>query len=149
MDTGLEHLHSTLRWVALALLVATWLRAFSQRRSGQFTPLQARLGLFSMITLHLQLVIGLALYFLRDWPAALSEPGAMANAPVRFFGMEHLALMLLAILLGTLGHSLAKRATDPETKYRKHVLYFGLALVVIFSAIPWPFRAGFESYGWF
>jgi hypothetical protein len=73
----------------------------------------------------------------------------MADTNIRFFGMEHLVLMLLAIALGTLGHSLSKRAQDAEAKYRKQTLYFGLALLVILLGIPWPFRPGFEGYGWF
>ena len=149
MDTGLEHLHSTLRWVALILLAVTWFRAFSQRRSGVFSPLQAKLGLFTMVTLHLQLLLGLSLYFLRGWHEAIAQPGAMSVTNVRFFGMEHLVLMLLAITLGTLGHSLSKRAQDAESKYRKQALFFGLALLVILLGVPWPFRPGFEGYGWF
>ena len=73
----------------------------------------------------------------------------MGNAVMRFFVVEHLLGMLIAIVLGTLGHSLVKRATDDGIKYKRQFLFFGLALVIIIASIPWPFRPGFQNYGWF
>jgi hypothetical protein len=54
----------------------------------------------------------------------------------------------VGIVLGTLGHSLSKRASSDHAKFRKQAVYFTLALVVILAMIPWPFREGFEWVGW-
>ena len=51
-------------------------------------------------------------------------------------------------ILVTLGHSLSKRAADDRTKFRRQAIWFTVSLVLIFSSIPWPFRPGFEAYGW-
>jgi hypothetical protein len=148
MITGFQHMHSALRWVVLALLVVTLVKAW-QNRNNTFTSGQGKLGLFTMISMHIQLVLGLALYMMKGWMSMLGQPGVMQNTVMRFFTVEHLVGMLLGILFGTLGHSLVKRAQTDEMKYKRQLRYFGLALLIIVASIPWPFRPGFEAYGWF
>ena len=75
MITGFQHLHSAMRWVVLALIVVTILKAWSAKRNGSsFSAGQAKLGLFSMISLHVQLLLGLALYFMKCWASLLGSP---------------------------------------------------------------------------
>jgi len=151
MITGLNHLHGTLRWVVLVLLAIAAVRGILGLRSAAaFTPGHRKLGLFTMIALHVQLVLGLALYFIGENGLKLFDrPDVMSDARLRFFAVEHITGMLVAIALGTLGHSLAKRATTDAARFRAHAVWFTLALVLILAMIPWPFRAGFEAYGWF
>ena len=150
MITGFQHLHSAMRWVVLALIVVTILKAWSAKRNGSsFSAGQAKLGLFSMISLHVQLLLGLALYFMKGWASLLGSPGVMSSTVMRFFTVEHLVGMLTSILFGTLGHSLVKRADTDELKNNRQFRYFLIALVIIIASIPWPVRPGFEAYGWF
>ena len=139
---------SALRWVGFALLVVTLVKAW-QNHNNTFTSGQGKLGLFTIINMHIQLVLGLALYVMKGWGSMLGQPGVMQNTVMRFFTVEHLVGMLLAILFGTLGHSLVKRAQTDEMKYKQQMRYFGLALCIFVASIPWPFRPGFEAYGWF
>jgi uncharacterized membrane protein len=134
----------------LALLVVTIFKAWSTKRNASgFSAGQAKLGLFSMISLHIQLLLGLALYFMKGWASMLGTPGVMSSTVMRFFAVEHLVGMLIAIVFGTLGHSLVKRASTDELKNRRQFRYFLIALVIIVASIPWPIRPGFEAYGWF
>ena len=150
MLTGFQHLHSALRWVVLFLLVWTLIQSrIGKSKGNAFSAKQAKLGLFTMISLHVQLLLGLALYVWKGWSSMLGDSTIMGNAVMRFFVVEHLLGMLIAIVLGTLGHSLVKRATDDGIKYKRQFLFFGLALVIIIASIPWPFRPGFQNYGWF
>lgn len=150
MLTGFQHLHSALRWGVLFLLVWTLIQSLlGKRKEEAFSSKQAKLGLFTMISLHIQLLLGLTLYVGKGWSSMLGNPTAMGNAIMRFFVVEHLIGMIIAVTLGTLGHSLVKRASDDTVKYKRHILFFGLALVFIMASIPWPFRPGFEAYGWF
>ena len=138
-----------MRWVVLALIIATIFKAWSAKRNGSgFSAAQAKLGLFSMISLHVQLLLGLALYFMKGWASMLGSPGVMSSTVMRFFAVEHLVGMLIAILFGTLGHSLAKRAKTDELKNQRQLRYFLIALIIIIASIPWPIRPGFEAYGW-
>ena len=149
MLTGIQHLHGTLRWVVLVLLLLSIVKAFSGMSAGRtFTDGDRKRGLFTMIALHLQLVLGFILYFGKGWSAMLGDPNAMASTVMRFFSLEHMATMTLAILLGTLGYSLSKRASEDRSKFRRQAIWFTVALLLILSSIPWPFREGFEAYGW-
>ena len=142
-------MHSALRWVALVLLVLVVVKSVQgSRGNAPFTEGQRKLGLFTMIALHLQLVFGLMLYMMRGWIGVLKQGGEMTTY-TRFFAMEHATMMILAIVLGTLGYSLSKRASDDAAKHKKQALFFGLCLLLIVLGIPWPFRPGFEQVGWF
>lgn len=149
MLTGIQHLHGTLRWVVLILLVLSIVKAFSGISSGRsFGAGDQKRGMFTMISLHVQLLLGFILYFGKGWSSLLGNPDAMANTVMRFFSMEHMATMLIAVVVGTLGHSLSKRASDDRTKFRRQAIWFTVSLLLILSSIPWPFRPGFEAYGW-
>ena len=95
---------------------------------------------------HIQLLLGLVMYF-TSAKVVFSE-GWMKNASQRFYGMEHLLLMLLAIVLITIGSAKAKRAATDEEKFKKTYLFFGLGLILILAGIPWPFREALGG-GWF
>lgn len=143
-------MHSALRWVALVLLVLVVAKAWAGRSGNRpFTEGQKKLGLFTMVALHLQLVLGLLLYMMGGWIGMLGQEGTMTNSHTRFFAVEHITIMLVAIVLGTLGHSLSKRARGDQAKNKKQALFFGLCLLLVLAGIPWPFRAGFEQVGWF
>lgn len=149
MLTGIQHLHGTLRWVVLILLVLSIVKAFSGMSAGRsFGDGDRKRGLFTMISLHLQLVLGFILYFGKGWSAMLGNAEAMASTVMRFFSLEHMATMTLAVILGTLGYSLSKRADNDRSKFRRQAIWFTVCLVLILSSIPWPFREGFEAYGW-
>lgn len=145
MLTGLLHLHSMMRWVILVLLVITIVKALLGRykEDANFDS-QAKLGLFTMISLHIQLLVGIGLLVTGHWAEYTLE------GLKRFIMMEHTTMMILAVILGTLGHSLSKRATDVGAKYKKQLIFFGLSLVIILAMIPWPCMRNFsEVYGWF
>ena len=138
MYNGLLHAHSGLRWVALILLIYSVFNAFSKRKDGDFTDGDRKLTLFTMISAHLQLVFGLVLYFISD-KVSFSE-GFMKNSVLRFYAMEHILLMLIAIVLITIGYFKVKKSTESSDKFKRILIFFGIALVLIIAAIPWPFR---------
>lgn len=147
MITGLQHLHSLLRWVVLVLMIIAVVKAIASRKNGSFTGTR-KIALFAMISLHLQLVIGLSLYFLKDWHQLIGRPEFMGDTVRRFFSLEHLLLMLIAIVIATIGYSSAKRMKDAAKANKRIMIYYLIALILILISIPWPFRPGFELYGW-
>ncbi|MCI5084142.1 MAG: cytochrome B [Saprospiraceae bacterium] len=135
----LKHAHSGLRWLVLAFLVWAIINAFSKRRSGaDYTAKDKRPALFGLITTHLQLVLGLILYFIS--PLVSFEEGFMKNTITRFYTIEHLSLMLLAIILITVGYSRAKRKSEDKAKFGSIFTFYLIGLILILLAIPWPFR---------
>ena len=80
---------------------------------------QTKLGLFTMISMHIQLLLGLALYIIKGWASMLDQPGVMESTVMRFCTFEHLVGTLLALLFGTFGYSLTKRASSDDMKHKR------------------------------
>ena len=144
MYSGLVHAHSGLRWIALILLLAAVGTAISkwQSRSG-YTDGNRKLYLFTLISVHTQLLIGLVLLFI----SPKVNFGMMSEKLYRFYSVEHTAGMLIAIILITIGYSRSKRATDATTKQRLVGIFYGVGLLLILGSIPWPFRI--LGAGWY
>lgn len=136
--TGLVHAHSGLRYIVLLLLVIALVNAFANMKSGKYTKKDKMINLFAMVMLHIQLLIGLVLYFFGD-KVGFSEWITGRTAPSRFFAFEHIALMLFAIVFITLGRKKAENHAMVSYKHKLILRYYGLGLILIFIAIPWPF----------
>jgi len=109
-------------------------------RSKKFTVKEQRLALFTLIVFHIQLLIGLAWYFMS--PAyqhiKLFGMGAtMKDSYYRMLAVEHPIMMILAITLITIGYSKLKKRTTDKSKYVSLIWYYGLALLFILIRIPW------------
>jgi membrane protein DedA with SNARE-associated domain len=137
MNSILTHAHSGLRWVALILLILAIINAFTSKTHEKKHKM---INLFAMVVLHTQLLIGLVQYFGTSSKVQFIE-GWMKNPLLRFYGMEHLAGMLIAIIVVTIGHSKSKKGSTPEEKYKPIKLWYVVGLILIVASIPWPFRA--------
>lgn len=103
-----------------------------------FTKSDKTLGLVTLILSHLQLVIGLLLYFLGSNGFDLTKiEGFMKNADLRLYAVEHIAIMVLAVALITFGYSRAKKQFVNSKKFASLGLSFLIALILILSRIPW------------
>ena len=142
MYQALLHAHSGLRWVALILLIAAIFTAISAKRKGEYTAKHKKLNLFAMVFLHIQILIGVLLYFQSGKGFASKDPDQ-----IRFYVMEHLTMMLIAVVLVTIGRKKAEKALAPIVKHQKIIVFYSIALLLILASIPWPFRA--VSGGWF
>jgi NADH:ubiquinone oxidoreductase subunit 2 (subunit N) len=144
MNSILTHAHSGLRWVALILLVLAIVNAFT---SKTYEKKHRMINLFAMVLLHTQLLIGLIQYFGTSTKVQFIE-GWMKNPLLRFYGMEHILLMIIAIAFVTIGHSKSKKGTTPEEKFKPIKLFYLIGLILILAGIPWPFREALGG-GWF
>ena len=138
-------LHSWLRWILLILLLASIVKSFSGFSGKKsLTAGDKKLWLFTMITAHTTLLIGLILLLFGTWGITKGVPegtSVMKNATYRFYWVEHPTMMILAIVLITIGRGQAKKSIADVTKYKKAFWFFLIALLVILAAIPWPFRS--------
>ncbi|MFN1835994.1 cytochrome B [Balneola sp. MJW-20] len=146
MYNGLVHAHSGLRWIVLVLLVWAIVKAVSGWTGKRDFKKSDRLSaLFALIFTHIQLLLGLGLYFIS--PKVSFESGFMSDSVLRFYTIEHMSLMLLAIILITVGFSAHKRMQGSIAKFKKIAIFYGIGLLLILISIPWPFRA--LGAGWF
>ncbi|MEL6140385.1 MAG: cytochrome B [Bacteroidota bacterium] len=147
--TIIDHAHSGLRWVVIVLLIAAILRAFSKRRGGSLYPGKDQVALFAFVSTHIQLLLGLILYFFLS-PYVRFEGGMsaiMGDTVTRFYTVEHFVGMLLAIGLITFGYLRAKRQAELNKGWRTIGVYYLIGLIIILVSIPWPFRN--LGAGWF
>ena len=146
MYIGLLHLHNLLRWILLLLLVIAIVRHLSGMMSKRaVNGGDRKIDLFLMISAHTQLVIGLYQWFVGGFGLkSIQNNGfgvVMKNAVLRFWAIEHIFGMLVAIIFITIGRGAVKRSSDAGI-HKKAFWFFLLALIIIMATIPWPGRAG-------
>jgi len=146
MYQGLLHFHSMWRYVVLILLLLAIFKSImgwlgkKEHKAGD-----AKLALFATISIHVQLLFGLVLYGLS--PAVNFGPMAeMMKMPNRYWTVEHLAMMLIATIVITVGRKMAMKAADDVGKHKKTALYYLIGLIIIFISIPWPWSEISRNY---
>jgi len=140
MYTGLKHLHSFLPYLLLTVLVLALVKSFIAYRTNQaHTDAHRKNGLIVLILAHIQLLIGLTLYFISPKSvAALSDMGAaMKDATLRLYALEHPLMMIIAIVFITMAYSKSKKDIADSLKHKVKSVYYLIALVLILSRIPW------------
>jgi hypothetical protein len=93
---------------------------------------------------HLQLLLGIVLYFISPQVDAALANGfgaAMKDPYSRLIVLEHITVNFIAIALIQVGRTLSKKTTEDRAKYKKTLIFFGIGLVLILSRIPWKYSA--------
>jgi hypothetical protein len=134
--------HSGFRYIVMVLILLAILQALPAWFSKKaYTEGNRKINLFAMISAHTQLLIGLILYFLS--PFVRFGAGVMKDPQARYWTVEHITMMIFALVLITVGHAKSKRITLPEGKHRTIAVFYSLALLVIVLAIVQSKRAFF------
>jgi hypothetical protein len=134
MYTGLLHAHSGLRYLVLLgllIVIVTSLLGWVNRKS--YTSTDNKLSLFLFIATHIQLLVGLILYFTSPWVKFGST--TMSDKVTRYWTVEHIFGMLVAVVLITLARSTSKRMSDDTAKHKRMFIFNFVALVVIVAII--------------
>lgn len=141
MYVGFLHIHDTLRWllligllISLTKYLAGWLGNKPWKRADNL------LGIAVTMLMDLQLITGLTLYFFLSpiTQLALSDFGAAMKDPnLRFYAVEHFLMMIIAVGLVHIGRLKSKSAKTDLGKFKAASIFFLIALMVIFAAIPW------------
>ena len=132
--------HSYWAFFVLFILVAAIFNAFIGRYTGkEFSTKDLRISLFGLIFSHIQLLIGLILYFVSPWfdQWAAIGMGVMKDAQARLYLVEHPITNILAIVLITIGWSMHKRQSESSKKFLRIILFYSLGLLLLLSRIPW------------
>jgi uncharacterized membrane protein YcfT len=150
----LRDTHSLLRWIVLVAclwaLMRVWSGFFGR---SQWTRKDQIAGLIFTSLLNVQFILGLILYSISPItrPAMMNFAAAMKDSTLRFFAVEHLAGMVLALVIAQVGYSISKRATTDRGKFLRAAIFYSIAGLLILASIPWPFmkygRPLFPSFG--
>jgi hypothetical protein len=132
--------HSWLRWVVLILAVLAIYRNYEGFSTGRkWTTTDKKFNTFFIGSMHLQLVIGLILYSgVSPMMAGIfADMGsAMKNKELRFWGVEHMAGMILAVLVAQIGSIKAKKQPSDAGKFRTAFFWFLAAIILVLVMIP-------------
>ncbi len=138
----IKNSHSGFRWIVLIMLITIVVNSLIKWiKKSDFKKGDEKLTTFSTMAVHIQLLLGIILYFIS--PKVIFSAETMKNDILRFFTVEHSVMMLIAITIITIGSISVKKATNSPVKFKRAFLYFGTGLLIILLMIPWPF----ESYG--
>jgi hypothetical protein len=145
MFSVLLQVHSILRWVILLLLVISIVQSFiGWNKRRELRDGDIKLWLFTMISAHVTLLIGLILLFFGRYgilSSGLPEGVVlMKDKFYRFFWIEHPSGMLIATALITIGRGVVKKQISDPLKYKRAFWFFLFALLIILATVPWPWR---------
>ena len=136
MYQGLLHLHDFVRWVVLLALLILIVKSFVGWFGNKtYTTGDRKLSMVAVLATHVQALIGFVLYFV----SPLVEFGSrtMSDANIRFWTVEHIATMLIGVVLITIGSAKAKRAAEDVAKFKTQAIFITIGLIFILARIPW------------
>lgn len=140
-------LHSILRWLVLfSVATAGFVALRGYILKAPIIVWERSVTIVAMVLCHVQLLLGLLLYGMKFSSYTLTtmrgSQTVLTNTVIRYWKMEHIAGMILAIALVTIGRGLSKKATTEPGKQLRIAIFYLIALLIFLVMIPWPFREG-------
>lgn len=142
MYTALLALHSLTRWLVLSTLIFAIIRGYrGWLLHKPYLKFDNSVRHIIATVAHIQLILGIWLYFISPIVGYFLNhfSVAMHQRTIRFFGMEHVTMMLIGITVVTIGSARAKRKTTDTERFKTMAIWFTIALLIILSSIPWSF----------
>ncbi|WP_179348607.1 hypothetical protein [Winogradskyella pacifica] len=141
MET-VQFIHSIWAYLVLLVLVlATFNALIKFFGDKEFDAKDFRISLFALITMHIQLLIGIILYFTKDYFSVIEQVGGMGevmkNSGLRKLIIEHPFAMIIAVALVTIGYSKHKKKLTSKPKFKLLAIFYTLALACVLYMIPW------------
>jgi hypothetical protein len=122
----------------LALVIVIFWTLIGALTGREFLERDRKIALVGFILCHVQLLVGLILYFVSPLGfSLLIGGGAMADATARLTALEHPVINIIAIVLISVGFIRAKKLTTSTAKFRSIYMLYAIGLVLILSRIPW------------
>ena len=139
MYTGLQHLHSGIAYLALlSLIIVIVLMLVGALTGRDFTEKDRKIAMIAFIFAHLQLLVGLILYFVSPLGFSLLTSGeAMSDPAARLTALEHPLINIIAIIVISVGYIRAKKMTVSRSRFRSIYMMYAIGLLLILSRIPW------------
>jgi len=129
-----RQLHSGFRYIIFVLLIAAIIQSLlGWLNRKPYTELNRKINLFTLISAHTQLLIGIVLFFIS--PNVQFNANTMKNDTTRYFTVEHWVMMLIAIVFITIGYSKSKKIVMPESKHKTVAIYYLVGLLIIIGTI--------------
>lgn len=128
------HLHSTVAIILLLALLISIIITLVNYLGNK--PYNRKIALLGFIVSHIQLLVGLILYFTLQYPSMISG-AAMKDPTLRLKIVEHPLTMIIAIVVITIGYSKAKKIENPVKANKTVLIFYVIGLILMLSRIPW------------
>ncbi|WP_262733582.1 hypothetical protein [Gaetbulibacter sp. NE] len=141
MYDTIKFLHSYWAYLVLLVLIIATVNALVKFFGNkEFQAFDFRVSLFTLITSHIQLLLGLIFFFVSDYMALISDMGMnsiMGNDDLRSKIIEHPFAMIIAVVLITIGYSKHKKKLTSKPKFKLLAIFYTIALAFVLYMIPW------------
>ena len=137
--------HSWIRWAAVVAGLGATIVTLTGRQTVGQPDSSDKWGLAFLVSMDLQLLIGLLLYLVvsPNMQAIRADfAGSMQNPVTRFWAVEHIGTMMVAIVMVHVGRVLGRKAPTPGAKHTRVLVCFMIATIAMLAATPWPGMAG-------
>lgn len=142
MYSTVQFIHSYWAYLVLFIVLIATINALAGLVGNkEYQPKDFRLSLFALIVTHIQLLIGLVLYFIS--PLGLKSitnngmGAVMKDSVLRLYAVEHITVMILAVVFITIGYSKHKKKLVSKPKFKTLSIFYTIALILMLSRIPW------------
>ena len=132
----MKHLHSTLAIIVLAALIVVIVITLMNLLGKK--PFNRKVALIGLISAHIQLLVGLIVYFTSALGFSSISAGNMKVSSSRFYFLEHPLMMIIAVVLVTIGYSKSKKIIDDQKANRTVLIFYAIALILMLSRVPMP-----------
>ncbi|MBN4070521.1 hypothetical protein JYT76_02455 [Olleya sp. AH-315-F22] len=141
MFNTIKTLHSFWAYLVLLILILTTLNALIKFfGKKEYHAKDFRISLFTLIVIHIQLLIGIVLFFVSDYLSLISDMGMgsiMKNSTLRSNIIEHPFTMILAVVFITIGYAKHKKKLTSASKFKTIAIFYTLSLLLVLAMIPW------------
>lgn len=132
----LKLIHSGFRYIVLILILVALIQSLTGWMGKKsYTEGNRKLNLFAMISAHIQLLLGLLVYFVSPFVKFDDMGTVMKDSTLRYWTVEHVVMMLIAIILITIGHSRSKKIAGGPGKHRTIAIFYGIGIIIVIVAI--------------
>lgn len=141
MSTAIQYLHSLWAYLVIIMVfIAVTNALLGLMGKREFTIRDFRISLFTLIVTHLQILVGLILFFVSPWIQWFNDTdksAIMQDSQLRLINMEHPLMMIIAVVFITIGYKKLKKRNTAKAKFKAVLIFYGIALLFILSRIPW------------
>ena len=140
MYNFLLYTHSWLRWIIIGLAIINIIKSYTGWKSGTAFDKKANALSASFVgVLDLTALVGILLYFFYSpfaFKAFGSGASVMGTSSIRYWAVEHVFIMVVAIAIAHIGRAKTKKIADSAKKYKTQFIFFLIAFVLMLSRIP-------------
>lgn len=129
--------HSYFAYIAFgAIIIALIIALLKLLNNKPYSGSNLKTAMFGMIATHIQLLLGLVLYFVSPYGIKNLSGDAMKDAFSRLLAVEHPFINIIAIIIITIGFNKAKKAMTSGTSHKKVLIFYSIGLILLLSRVP-------------